>query len=209
MDHPGVRRAASRTIRTVAIICLAFAGSARGQAVIEPPFGLRWGDSPQKLIDWAARHSLDVNLSLPGDQPALRILRIQPKKGPVPETKAGAVEGRFLAGKLFEVTVHYFDPEATSEIMTARFQETRHQITAEQGKLTANQQQRTIEDQFVTRTESFHREPVRGLFILLAFTEVEDLLRGRREARYSVIYRNDNLKAEITRSLGQPGVPAK
>lgn len=208
MNHPGVRRAAV-TIRSLAILCLTFGGSAWGQAIIEPPYGLRWGDSPQKLIDWAAKHSLDVNLSLPGDQPALRIVRLQPKKGFIPDTKAGAIEGRFLGGKMFEVTVHYFDPEASAEIMAARFLETRHQITTEQGKLTANQQQRTVEDQFVTRTESFHREPVRGLFILLAFTEVEDLLRGKREARYSVIYRNDNLKSEITRSLALPGNPPK
>jgi hypothetical protein len=93
--------------------------------------------------------------------------------------------------------------------MATRFEATRQQITTEQGKLTANQHQRTLEDQFVTRTQSFHREPVRGLFILLAFTEVEDLLRSRREARFSLIYRNDNLKTEISRSLSLPATPPK
>lgn len=174
------------------------------QAIVEPPFGLRWGDSPQKLIDWAARHSLDVNLSLPGDQPALRVMRIQPRKGLLPETQAGAVEGRFMSGKLFEVTVHYFDAEASAEVMTDRFETLKKQITVDQGKLVTNQQQRAVEDQFVTRTQSFHREPVKGLFILLAFTEVEDLLRKKREARFSLIYRNDNLKAEILQTLALP-----
>lgn len=180
------------------------AGTTAGQALVEPPFGLRWGDSPQKLIDWAARHSLDVNLSLPGDQPTLRVLRIQPRKGFLPDTQAGAVEGRFLSGKLFELTVHYFDPEASAEVMTGRFETLRRQITTEQGKLVANQQQRSVEDQFVTRTQSFHREPVKGLFMLLAFTEVEDLLRSKREARFSLIYRNDNLKAEIQQAAALP-----
>ena len=78
--------------------------------LLEPPFGLRWGDSPEKLITWASRHSLDVTISLPGDQPGLRILKIEPRKGFLPETQAGAVEGRFLGGKLYELTVHYFDP---------------------------------------------------------------------------------------------------
>lgn len=184
-------------------ICTTHAAIA--QAILQPPFGLRWGDSPQKLIDWAGRHSLDVNLFSPGDQPALRVLKIQPKTGFLPETQAGAVEGRFIGGKLFEVTVHYFDPEASSQVMEGRFEELRRQIASDQGKLTNNQQQRTVVDQFVTRTQSFHREPVEGLFILLAFTEVEDLLRKKQEAKFSLIYRNDNLKAEVLQVLASPG----
>ena len=183
---------------------LATIGTGFSQAILEPPFGLRWGDSPQKLIDWAGRHSLDVNLFSPGDQPALRVLKIQPRKGFLPETQASAVEGRFLGGKLFEVTVHYFDAEASARIMEGRFEELKGQITAERGKLVNNQQQRTVAEQFVTRTESFHREPVKGLFILLAFTEVEDLLRKKPEARFSLIYRNDNLRTEIERTLAAP-----
>lgn len=180
------------------------AGSAMAQAILEPPFGLRWGDSPQKLIDWAGRHSLDVNLFTPGDQPALRVLKIQPKKGFLPDTQASAVEGRFIAGKMFELTVHYADPEATADTMQARFDALRRQISNEQGTLSANQQQRTVVDQFATRTQSFHREPVKGLFILLAFTEVEDLLRKKRESKFSLIYRNDNQKAEAEQALAAP-----
>ncbi|MEO8615405.1 MAG: hypothetical protein ABI600_09710, partial [Luteolibacter sp.] len=141
-------------------------GQAHGQAVLEPPFGLHWGDSPEKLITWASRHSLDVNISLPGDQPAMRILKIEPKKGFLPDSQAGAVEGRFLSGKLYELTVHYTDPEASADLMETRFHTLRKQIIQEQGPLLTNQQQRAVEDQFVTRTQSFHREPVKGLFLL-------------------------------------------
>lgn len=180
------------------------AGLAMAQAVLEPPFGLRWGDSPEKLIAWAARHTLDVNISLPGDQPAMRILKIQPKKGFLPETQAGAVEGRFLEGKLYELTVHYFDPEASADLMEARFEALRKQVALEHGPLLTNQQQRAVEDQFVTRTQSFHREPVKGLFLLLAFTEVEDLLRKSKDARFSLIYRNDNYRNELLKELKSP-----
>jgi hypothetical protein len=48
---------------------------------------------------------------------------------------------------------------------------------------------------------SFHREPVQGLFLLLAFTEVEDLLRESKEARFSLIYRNENFKNEVQKEL--------
>ena len=188
-----------RTWASFAIFTLLAAGAAVGQAILEPPFGLRWGDSPEKLVDWASRHSLDVTISLPGDQPALRILRIEPKKGFLPETQAGAVEGRFLSGKLYELTVHYFDREASADLMEARFEALRKQVALEHGALLTNQQRRAIEDQFVTRTQSFHREPVKGLFLLLAFTEVEDLLRKSKEAQFSLIYRNENFREELLR----------
>jgi hypothetical protein len=190
-------------ILTAVLLCLA-AGYAAAQAVLDPPFGLRWGDSPEKLITWASRHSLDLTISLPGDQPGLRVLKIEPHKGFLPDTKAGAVEGRFLGGKLFEITVHYFDKEASADLMEARFEELRKQLTREHGALMPNRQQRSVEDQFVTRTQSFHREPVKGLFLLLACTEVEDLLRKSKDARFSLIYRNDNFRKELEAELKKP-----
>ncbi|MBC7980489.1 MAG: hypothetical protein H7Y36_08005 [Armatimonadetes bacterium] len=167
------------------------------QTILEPPFGLRWGDPPEKLISWSSKHSLDLTISIPGDQPGLRILKIQPRSGFLPESPAAAVEGKFLNGGLFEMTVHYFDPTISAEKMAEDFEKLRRQITDEQGALLANQQRRVVEDKFVTRTQSFHREPIRGLFLLIAWTEVEDLLRKTKEARFSLIYRNDNFKDEL------------
>jgi hypothetical protein len=198
--------------RILSILRLAFfagilflaAGRILAQGILEPPFGLRWGDSPEKLITWASRHSLDVTISLPGDQPAIRVVRIQPKKGFLPETQAGAVEGRFLGGKLHELTIHYFDPEASADLMQTRFEALRKQVALEHGALLTNQQQRAVEDQFVTRAQSFHREPVKGLFLLLAFTEVEDLLRKSKVARFSMIYRNENFRNELLKELKGP-----
>jgi len=184
--------------------CWLGASSTRAQAVLNPPFGLRWGDSPEKLIAWASRHSLDVAISLPGDQPGLRVLRIQPRKGFLPETRAGAVEGRFLGGRLFELTIHYFDAEASAAVMETRFEELRRQVATEHGELRANRQERTVEDQFVTRTQSFHREPVKGLFLLLAYTEVEDQLRKSKDARFSLVYRNDNFRKELEQEFDTP-----
>jgi hypothetical protein len=198
-----MRRGFHRVIGAAVLLCMA-AGGASAQAVLDPPFGLRWGDSPEKLITWASRHSLDLTISLPGDQPGLRVLKIDPRKGFLPDTKAGAVEGRFLSGKLFELTVHYFDKEASADLMEARFEELRKQLTREHGALLPNRQQRSVEDQFVTRTQSFHREPVKGLFILLAYTEVEDLLRKSKEGRFSLIYRNDNFRKELEAELKKP-----
>lgn len=188
----------------ITAILLLMAGPLAAQALLNPPFGLRWGDSPEKLISWASRHSLDVTIRLPGDQPGLRILRIEPRQGFLPETQAGAVEGRFLGGRLYELTVHYIDRTASADLMESRFEELRKQLSVEHGKLLTNQQQRSVEDQFVTRTQSFHREPVKGMFLMLAFTEVEDRLRKSKDARFSLIYRNDNFRKELEAELLKP-----
>lgn len=182
---------------------VSLAADLRAQNLIEPPFGLRWGDSPEKLISWSAKHSLDLNIFVPGDQPGMRVLRISPRSGLLPGSPASAVEAGFLNGGLYEVTVHYKDPAASAEMMEERFNKLRKQIASEHGALTANQQQRVVEDQFVTRTGSFHREPIRGVFLLIAWTEVEDLLRKTKEARFSLIYRNDNYKTELNKKREQ------
>jgi hypothetical protein len=175
--------------------------------VLEPPFGLHWGDSPEKLIDWANKHSLDTDISLPGDQPALRVVKISARKGNLPGTSARAVEGRFHTGRLFEVTVHYGDDGAGIDAVEERFNKLKRELTVEYGDLAADRQDRTVEDQFATRTLSFHREPVQGLFLLLAYTEIEDLLRKKREALFSLIYRNDNLRQDLERKLQEPLPP--
>ena len=166
------------------------------QAVLEPPYGLHWGDSPEKLIAWASRQSLNVTITLPASQPKLRILRIQPEKGFLSETQASALEGRFIRGKLFELTVHYFDASATADEMGARFESLRKQTTSDHGPLLPNQQQRVVANQYVTRTLSFHREALKGLFVLLTLTEEEDLLRNSKDTRFSLIYHNDNCMKE-------------
>jgi hypothetical protein len=42
------------------------------------------------------------------------------------------------------------------------------------------------------------------LFLLLAFTEVEDLLRKSKDARFSLIYRNENFKKDLEKELKKP-----
>ncbi|MCW1886609.1 hypothetical protein OKA04_17860 [Luteolibacter flavescens] len=193
-----------RTLVRCLVIALLGWARLHAQAVLEPPFGLRWGDTPEKLIEWAARHSLDVNISLPGDQPALRILKISARKGNLPGAAAQTLEGRFHTGRLYEVTVHYRDPAAKAEEMEVRFNKLRKELTGEYGALSANRQDRNIKDQFATRTLSFHREPVKGLFLLLAYTEIEDQLRKTRDATFSLLYRNDNLRQDLEK-LATPG----
>lgn len=178
--------------------------TASGQAILKPPFGLSWGDSPEKLVTWAQNHDLNVTITVPGKQPGLSLLRISSDDGFLPDHKATAIEGRFLGGRLYELTVDYSNPGENAEKTLERFEALKRETAREYGKLKPNQQQRKVADQFVTRTESFHREPVRGLFLLLAYTEVEDLLRETKSGRFSLIYRNDNYRKELEAAMAKP-----
>lgn len=178
------------------------------QTMLTPPMGLKWCDSPEKLITWAHAQAFDVTISLPADKPTLRILKIKTRKGVVAGLEASEIEGRFLSGQLYEVTFHYeADVESSADRMNRQFLELKQQVTSQYGELTANQQQRSMKDQFVTRTQAFHREPVRGLFILLALTEIEDALRKTSEAKFSLVYRNDNLRQQLEKAAASPPPP--
>ena len=167
------------------------------QELLKPPFGVNWGDSPEKLVSWATEKSLDLTITIPGKSPNLRIIHVAAPKGTLPDSPATSVEGKFLHGGLYEMTVHYGDSTTSATIMEERFEEMKKQMTREHGPLLANQQQKAVDNHFVTRTQAFHRESFKGVFLLIAWTEVEDLLRKTKEAKFSVIYRNDNFKAEL------------
>lgn len=191
-----MRYSFNSTTIALTLLCL-ITGEASSQTMLTPPFGLRWGDSPEKLIAWATKHRFNTTISLPGDQPGLKILKIQPSNGFLPDSKASSVEGSFLGGRLFEVAIHYHDVDATAAVMEGRFEELKKQITREHGTLTTNYASRTVDDHFVTRTESFHRESIKGMKLLLTYTELEDQLRKSKESRFTLIFRNENYKIDI------------
>ena len=196
-------------LRLAALILVLLAAPGGAQAVLEPPFDLKWGDSPEKLIGLAERHRLDVTIRLPGDQPERRIVRLEPRSGFLPFHKASAIEGRFQSGRLFELSVHYGAGGESAAAIEQRFNEMKRALAKEHGVLTPNRQERQVKDRISTRTVSFHREPVKGLFLLLAYTEIEDLLRQRKEATFSLLYRNDNLRKMVEQSVGgRPSTPA-
>jgi hypothetical protein len=176
------------------LLCCGFAAA---QSPLTPPFGLRWGDSPETFLSWAEKHSLDITITLPAAEPGLRILRASSAKGPLPGSVASALEGRFLKGRLFEITEHHADASLPTELFVARLEETRKRLTHEYGALLANRMERKVEDQIVTSTRAFHLEPVKGLILMLISTELEDLLRKSKSSRFSIIYRNENLRKDI------------
>jgi hypothetical protein len=182
-----------RFLATVLVCC----GFAAAQSPLAPPFGLRWGDSPETFLSWAEKHSLDITITLPAAERGLRILQASSAKGPLPGSTASALEGRFLKGRLFEITEHHADASLPTELFEARFEETRKRLTHEHGPLLANRLERKVEDQIVTSARAFHREPVKGLMLMLVYTELEDLLRKSKSSRYSIIYRNENLRKEM------------
>lgn len=174
---------------------------ANGQERLDPPFGLCWGDSPEKLILWASRLALNVTITLPGDKPTLRILRVASNSGNLPDTEVSAVEGRFLGGKLFELAVHYDDPSVPADQMANRFTKLKRQISTERGAMLLDQQGKNVIDNFTIQTLSYYREQTKGLTLLLASTLIKDELRKDDRFRFTLIYRNENLRSDTEMTL--------
>ena len=171
--------------------------SASAQAVLPPPFGLKWGDSPQKLFDWAERQKLDVTINLPGQQKDQRHVVIKRSKGPLPDHEASSLEARFNKGKLYEVTLNYADPKWSLSTSKMKWNAARRALKASHGQFKLSAKKRdTSHDKFLTDSISYHIEPVSGLFLMITFTEVRDTLRNTRKAQFSLIYHNDNVVAQ-------------
>ncbi|MCP5538333.1 MAG: hypothetical protein H7A51_19130 [Akkermansiaceae bacterium] len=181
----------------ILLLCLAatwvLSVPTHAQAILSPPFGLQWGDTPDKVMDWAEAKKLDVTIEMKGAKPELYIVRISSPNGSLPGHQAYALETRYHWGKLFEVTVHYGAPGMKPVKVKADFEKLKDLMTAKHGPFSPNNKQEKKQDGYVRRSVSYHVEPVKGLMLLLGLTEVEDTLRKKHSVRFSLLYRNQNI----------------
>jgi hypothetical protein len=139
---------------------------------------------------------LDVFVKLPADEPNIQIFTFQQKGGGIPgETgeAAHSIEARFNQDRLYELTVNFEFAEESPDEIRERFHKLKRKLEKEMGKFRLNGRSQSVDDNFLTREESFHYEPAPKVFLLLAYSSVEDRLRKRGEGRYSVIYHNGRL----------------
>jgi len=178
----------------VAILLIFISGQRLvAQAILAPPFGLQWGDTPDKILDWARDKHLDVNLKIPGDHPEIRDIRVSAIKGSLPGHQAYALDSRYHLGKLYEVTVHYGAPQMKVSKVKADFEHVKTAMVLKHGKLIPNNKQEKKLNGLIRRDVSYHVEPVSGLLLLMVYTEVEDTVRKKKSARFSILYRNENI----------------
>lgn len=177
----------------VALSYLGLCPPAYAQSLLAPPFGLKWGDSPSGILDWADQKKLDVTINLPGKEPDQRHIIIKNQNGSLPGHEATALEARFAFGKLYEVTLHYADPALQASIAKAKFFNALRTLSARHGTFKLSGKHRDSDNNFITESVSYHVEPVSGLFLMITHTEVRDTLRESDISRFSLIYRNDNI----------------
>lgn len=175
------------------VMAIEICDTSMGQAILAPPFGLHWGDTPDKVLNWAYDKKLDVTMKMPGKEPELRIIRVESASGSLPDHQANALEARYHQGKMFEVALHYGAPDIDSKRLMADFDELKTALTLKHGVFTPNNKQEKNEAGFIRKSVSYHIEPVRGLMLLLVLSELEDTIRKKHSTRFSLLYRNQNI----------------
>ena len=176
-------------------------------------FGLSWGDSPARLVDWAVRTNLDQVVKAPAGQPRMKILMVSAAKGSLPGHDATTLEARFLDGRLYEVTLHYNYPGRGADFVRGQFIELKKILTRRHGPFKPDGKKRSAPlGGVVTRSTAFRIEPAADRRLLLVLTDVTDVKRGDSAARFSVVYHSGGqLKEKEPRvTIRRAGVqPAK
>ncbi len=188
-------------------ITFAAAPSSLYADVINLPFGLRWGDRPSKVLDWAQKEKLDAVIELPGSDPQLRIIHVRPAKGNLPGHKVRELTTRYRAGRLFEIVLHYSGDDLAVPVVKGRFLELKRQLGRDYGTFETNRIDRSTENSLRSTSESYHAEPSPGILIIGVYSEVFDDLRKTGESKFSFIYRNQNLERVLNPPTPAPKGP--
>ena len=195
-----------RTLLTLVILLTV--STLGGQPLLKLPFGREWGEEPAGLLQWAGKVKLDVFVELPADAPDLQVFRFQEKGGGIPGLEAYSVEARFHRDRLYELTINYEFPRETPDEVRERFHKMKRGLEKGRGEFRLNGRAQNSDDNYLTREESFHYETARGVFLLIAYSSVEDLLRKQGEARFSVIYHNGTVGPAAGQGVAPPAEAA-
>lgn len=160
---------------------------------LPPPLELEWGGSPARLMALADRFGMDKTVRTRGKQPRVTIVQIGPEKGTLPNHHASAVEARFIGGRLYEVTVHYTFPGRSTDFVKAQFVKLKKGLSKRHGPFQFNGEKKSVEEGVATSSESYHINVADGRILLLAITEVKDVVRGDSAARFSAVYHNSSV----------------
>ena len=176
----------------VAILIQGAVGSlacVRAAEALAPPFGLKWGDAPNSLVNWALKAKLDQTVKSPAEQPRLKILMISHATGSLPKHEATMLEARFMDGRLFEVALHYGYPGQSADFVRGKFNALKGILSRRHGvfRLSGNKREGPL-DGIITRSSGYRIDPTSDEHLVLAFTEVVDARRGDAAARFSVMY---------------------
>jgi hypothetical protein len=176
--------------------CLVFMGFTVGsyaQEVLLPPFGLQWGGEAETLKKWASDQQLKITERALSDKPRHTIIRVKSASGPLPDHKADALEARYHAGKLYEVSVHYGATTGDPKSIVNEFNNLKSLLAVKHGMFSPNNKQQKKVEGGISKSVSYHVEPVSGVVLLMVLSEFEDRVREAHYARFSLIYRNQNI----------------
>lgn len=179
-----------------ALVWVVLGGQLHGQALLAPPMERAWGESPSGLLQWAEMSALDVTVVMSAEDRDLQVFRFEKKGQALPDVGAHRMEARYHVRGLYEVTLSFDTAGRRAQVVKGEFDSLRKTLEARYGRMRVNGKNRRAENDFIFRDESLHYEPSPRVFLLMAFSEVEDTLREVSEARYSLLYHNGNFAPE-------------
>ncbi|MGB2402173.1 MAG: hypothetical protein ACPIA7_02050 [Akkermansiaceae bacterium] len=166
---------------------------AHAQEVLLPPFGLQWGGDPEKLLEWVSEQELQATTMASGSDPKIKTIRVESTSGSLPNDEAHALDARYHDGKLFEVLVHHGLTHIDSKYTVNYFNELKSSLAVKYGMFSPNNKQQNKIGGRVRKSVAYHVEPVSGLLLMLVLSELKDVDSGKHSARFSLIYRNQNI----------------
>jgi len=177
------------------------------QSLLPPPFGLKWGEAPKQLLQWADENSLEIRITSPIHERSAEYIRIERKHARLPNHQAKALEARFNGGLLYEISLIYEDFGSTpASTIKEAFLAIKADFEQQIGKMKKNRDEQSSADNFNKTSIGYFAEPAPGLIFFMAYTELSDLLRKKTSSRFTLIYHNDNFspKAERVRAPRKP-----
>ncbi len=173
------------------------ASSAIAAPILAPPFGLQWGEGTSHVIHWAQEQKLEISVKFPSKDQRLREVIINSKSGNLPAHLASSLEVYYLKDKLYEVRVQYDGKGKSTAAVERDLNQVRKDLAAQYGNFVPDAERDRTVDQFRYLSNSYRIQPIDGLSLIVMMTKVEDLLRRKSAAKFTVIYRNQNIYNQV------------
>lgn len=170
----------------------------RQDAGLQPPLGSTWGQPAPKLLEFASSLHLDANLFIPANNSRLRVITLTPTAQTPASHNCPKAQFRFIDNQLVEVTLWHATPSMSAADVQDLCRKVRRQLSSRFfTPWRPNKHSSSDASGFRVDSSSWHMEPVPGVMINVALTEVINPANQSRKADFTLTFSNQNLSAKL------------